>query len=149
MVIGVNKWDLIEKDSNSARRVETDIHERMKMHDFIPVVTLSALTMQRAHKALDLCITVHEERRKRVSTSELNEKLLDIVHQTPPPSTPSGREVKISYATQVRESPPVFVLFTNEAKHIPESYRRFVERALRRLFGFEGVPIAVQFRGKK
>ena len=149
VVIAVNKWDLIEKDSNSAARVEKDIHERLKMHDFIPVITMSALTKQRAHKALDICIAVHGERRKRVSTSELNDKLLEIVHETPPPSTPSGREVKISYATQVRESPPVFVLFTNEAKHIPESYRRFVERAVRRLFGFEGVPIAVQFRGKK
>ncbi len=149
VVIAVNKWDLIEKDSNSAARVEKDIHERLKMHDFIPVITISALEKQRVNKALDLCIRVHEERRKRVSTSELNEKLLEIVHETPPPSTPTGREVKISYATQVRESPPVFVLFTNEAKHIPESYRRFVERALRRLFGYEGVPIAVQFRGKQ
>ena len=149
VVIAVNKWDLIEKDSNSAARVEKDIHERLKMHDFIPVITISALEKQRVNKALDLCIQVHEERRKRVSTSELNEKLLEIVHETPPPSTPTGREVKISYATQVRESPPVFVLFTNEAKHIPESYRRFVERALRRLFGYEGVPIAVQFRGKQ
>jgi GTP-binding protein len=78
----------------------------------------------------------------------LNDRLLEVVRATPPPSTPTGREVKIYYVTQVRESPPVIVLFTNEPKHIPESYKRFVERAIRRMFGFIGVPIAVQFRQK-
>jgi len=148
-VIAVNKWDLIEKDSNTAIRVERDIRERIKTYDFVPVITISATNKQRVRKALDIAVDVYEERRKRVPTSELNDGLLEVLQRTPPPATPTGREVKISYATQVREAPPVFVLFANEPKHIPESYRRFVERSIRGLFGFTGAPIVVQFRNKR
>ena len=148
VVICVNKWDLLEKDSHSAKRIEDDIQAKVKMYDYVPIAFVSALTRQRVTKMLDTCIEVYEERKKRVKTSELNDRLLEVVRATPPPSTPTGREVKIYYVTQVRESPPVVVLFTNEPKHIPESYRRFVERAVRRMFGFHGVPIAVQFREK-
>ncbi len=149
VVIAVNKWDLIEdKDSNTAKLLERDIFERIKMFDYIPVMFVSAMTKQRLYKLLDLCIEVHDERRKRIPTSLLNDTLLEVVRETPPPATPTGREVKVYYITQVREQPPVIVLFTNEPKYIPESYRRFVERAVRTHFGYKGVPLTVQFRQK-
>jgi GTPase len=146
VVIAMNKWDIVEKDSRSAKRIETEIHERIKTHDYVPVITLSALTKQRIHKALDLCLQVHEARRKRISTSELNESLLPVLQATPPPATNTGREVKIRYATQVRTAPPVIVIFCTNHRSIPESYRRFAERAIRSAFGFIGVPLTVQFR---
>jgi GTPase len=149
VVIAVNKWDQMEKDSNTAKRFEEEIHSRIKMYDYLPVVTVSALTKQRIHKTLDLCLAVHEQRRRRVTTSELNDAMLDILHATPPPSTPTGKEIKIRYVTQVRTAPPVIVIFCSFPKHIPESYRRFVERSIRRRFGFEGVPLTVQFRTTK
>lgn len=146
IVIGVNKWDLVEKDTNTAHRLETEIHERIKTFDYIPIVFISTLTKQRIAKALDMCLQVHEERSKRISTAELNDRLLPLLAEKPPPSTPTGREVKIRYATQVRNAPPVVVFFTNHPRNIPESYRRFVERAIRDIFGFKGVPLTVQFR---
>jgi GTP-binding protein len=148
VVIGVNKWDLVEKETNTAKLFERDIFERIKMFDYLPVMFVSALTKQRLYKLLDLCLEVNEERKKRIPTSQLNDKLLEVVRETPPPATPTGREVKIYYITQVREHPPVIVLFTNEPKYIPESYRRFVERAVRTHFGYKGVPLTVQFRLK-
>jgi GTP-binding protein len=119
------------------------------MFDFVPVIFVSALTRQRIFKALELCLKVYDERSKRVPTSELNENILEILRATPPPSTPTGKQVKVFYATQVREAPPVIVIFANEAKYIPESYRRFVERRIREIWGFEGVPLTVQFRSGK
>jgi GTPase len=148
IVIAVNKWDTVEKVTNTAKILEDEIHAHVKMYDYVPIVFVSALTKQRVQKTLDLCLQVYEERRKRIPTSQLNDTMLEIMRQTPPPSTPTGREVKIFYVTQVREAPPVIVFFTNEPRYIPESYRRFVERQVRQHFGFEGVPLTVQFRQK-
>ncbi|MBN1447624.1 MAG: ribosome biogenesis GTPase Der [Bacteroidetes bacterium] len=149
VVIAVNKWDLVEKDHKTADLITKDIYARVKMFDYIPVIFVSAMTRQRVLKALDLCLTVYDERAKRIPTSELNDSILEILRTTPPPSTPTGKQVKIFYATQVREEPPVIVLFANEPKYIPESYRRFVERQIRGLWGFTGVPLTVQFRRTK
>ncbi len=149
VVIVVNKWDLVEKDHRTADLITKDIYERVKMFDYIPVIFVSALTQQRVFKTLDLCLEVYEERNKRVPTSELNDSILEILRATPPPSTPTGKQVKIRYVTQVRESPPVIVLFANEPKYIPESYRRFVTRQIRNLWQFKGVPLTVQFRSSK
>jgi GTPase len=149
LVIAVNKWDAVEKDDRSVDRITTFIHERMKMFDYVPVIFTSALTNQRVQKTLDLCLHVHEERRKRITTSELNEAVLPVLQATPPPSTPTGKEVKIRYLTQVRSAPPVIVIFCTYSRHVPESYRRFTERAIRAAFHFEGVPLVVQFRGSK
>jgi GTPase len=149
LVIAVNKWDLVEKDSKTADLIVKDIHAKIKMFDYVPVIFVSALTKQRVFKALELCLRVYDERSKRIPTAELNENILEILRATPPPSTPTGRQVKMFYATQVREAPPVIVLFANEAKYIPESYRRFVERRVREIWGFEGVPLTVQFRSGK
>lgn len=149
VVIVVNKWDLVEKDHRTADLITKDIYERVKMFDYIPVIFVSALTQQRVFKTLDLCLEVYEERNKRIPTSELNDRILEILRATPPPSTPSGKQVKIRYVTQVREAPPVIVLFANEPKYIPESYRRFVTRQIRGIWEFKGVPLTVQFRTTK
>jgi GTP-binding protein len=149
VVIVVNKWDLVEKDHRTADLITKDIYERVKMFDYIPVIFVSALTQQRVFKTLDLCLEVYAERNKRIPTSQLNERILEILRATPPPSTPSGKQVKIRYVTQVREAPPVIVLFANEPKYIPESYRRFVTRQIRGIWEFKGVPLTVQFRTTK
>jgi len=149
VVIVVNKWDIVEKDHRTADQIVKDIHAKVKMYDYIPVIFVSALTRQRVLKALDLCYEVYEERNKRIPTSQLNDRVLEILRATPPPATPSGKQVKIMYATQVREAPPVIVIFANEPKYIPESYRRFVERRIREIWEFKGVPLTVQFRKTK
>jgi GTPase len=149
IVIAINKWDIVEKDAKTADQITKEIHARVKMYDYIPVIFVSALTRQRVTKALDLCLEVYRERNKRISTSELNEHLIEILRSTPPPASPTGKQVKFFYATQVREAPPVIILFANETKHIPESYRRFVERRIREQWSFKGVPLTVQFRKNK
>lgn len=149
LVIAVNKWDAVEKDDRSARQIEQFIHERVRMYDYVPVMFISALTKQRVPKVLEACLRVHQERQKRVSTSELNDALLPVMQATPPPSTATGKEVKIRYVTQVRTAPPVIVIFCSNASSVPESYHRFTERAIRTAFGFEGVPLTVQFRSSK
>lgn len=149
VVIVVNKWDIVEKDHRTADQIVKDIHARVKMYDYIPIIFVSAMTRQRVLKALDLCFEVYEERNKRIPTSQLNDRVLEILRATPPPSTPTGKQVKIMYVTQVREAPPVIVIFANEPKYIPESYRRFVERRIREIWEFKGVPLTVQFRKTK
>ncbi len=148
IVLAVNKWDLIEKDTNTARRYEERIRESVKTFDYVPVLFISALTKQRIHRALETCVAVFDERARHIPTAELNDAILPLIEQTPPPATPVGREVKIKYVTQVRANPPVILFFCNEPKHIPESYRRFLERRLRERFGFAGVPLTLQFRRK-
>lgn len=148
IVLAVNKWDLIEKETNTARQFEIRIQEAIKMFDYVPIVFISALTKQRIAKTLDLCLQVYEERSKHISTSVLNDTMQEIIKATPPPSTPIGKEVKINYITQVKTSPPVLVFFCNEPKHVHESYRRFLERKIRENFGFIGVPLTLQFRRK-
>jgi GTPase len=148
-VIGINKWDLVDKEDTDAKTMIKEIYERIPMYSYIPVITISALTKQRIFKALEQCKTVFEERKKRIGTSELNDHLFEILRQTPPPSTPTGKYVKFYFATQVRAAPPVIILFVSEPKFIPESYRRFVEKQIRAKFGYEGVPLTVQFRKNK
>ena len=139
----------MEKDETRADIRTKEIYAKVKMFDYIPVIFVSAMTKQRVFKALDLCLEVYAEREKRVSTSELNDRIIEILRATPPPATPTGKQVKFFYVTQVREAPPVIVLFANEPKHIPESYRRFVERRIREIWSFKGVPLTVQFRKTK
>ncbi|NOY05585.1 MAG: ribosome biogenesis GTPase Der, partial [Chlorobi bacterium] len=148
IVLAVNKWDLVEKDTGTTREFEQAIFDHLKMFDYIPVVFISALTKQRISKAIALSREVFEQRNRRIPTSELNAQLRPYIEATPPPTTPTGREIKISFITQVRTAPPVFLFFTNEPKHLPESYRRFLERRLRKEFGFKGVPLTLQFRKK-
>lgn len=148
LIIAINKWDLIEKDTNTAKRYEDAIRAKMKTVDYAPLITISALTKQRIFKLIDLALKIHEERKKKIPTSQLNEVLLPEIQNTPPPATPTGKEIKIKYITQVGKHYPIFLFFANQHKYIPESYKRFLERLIRQHFGFEGVPITISFKEK-
>jgi len=148
LIIAINKWDLIEKDVNTAKRYEDAIKAKMKTVDYVPIITISALTKQRIYKLIDLAKKIHEERKKKIPTNQLNEILLPEILKTPPPATPTGKEIKIKYITQVGEHYPIFLFFANQHKYIPESYKRFLERLIRQHFGFQGVPITISFKEK-
>ncbi|MFT4605242.1 MAG: GTP-binding protein [Rhodothermales bacterium] len=147
LVIGLNKWDLVEKETNTVRDYEAKIRDRLKTLDFIPIVTFSALTGQRTGKLLEKTLEVAAKRHFRVSTSDLNEVMLPAIERHTPPMY-RNRRVKIKYVTQTKSNPPVFVFFCNAPKGIAESYRRYLENQIREAFDFEGVPMAISFRQK-
>ena len=147
VVIAVNKWDLVEKDNSTVKEFEKAIGEKLRIFDYIPLVFISAKTKQRIFKLLELAKQVHAERSKRIGTSELNKALLaDIFHY--PPSTKTGKDVRLNYVTQVKTLPPVFTFFANEPDLISTSYKRFLENKIREHWGFVGVPLSLQFRRK-
>ena len=148
LIIAINKWDLIEKETNTAREFEVSIKEKLGTVDFAPVIFISALTKQRIFKLIELSKKVQTERVKKIPTAELNDTLLPEIERNPPPASPTGKEVKIKFISQVGDHYPIFLFFSNFPKHIPDNYRRFLERLIRRTYGFEGVPITVSFRQK-
>ncbi|MCF8267980.1 MAG: ribosome biogenesis GTPase Der [Ignavibacteriales bacterium] len=148
IVIGVNKWDLIEKETNTAREFELDIREKLGPAGHAPILFISALTKQRIIKIIETAKLVNEKRKTKISTSELNDALLPVIAQITPPAAATGREIKIKYITQVGDHYPIFLFFANDVKFIPESYRRFLENTIRTKFGFEGVPMTVSFKEK-
>lgn len=148
LIIAVNKWDLVEKDSKTSIEYERDLIEKLGGIDYVPFIFISALTKQRIFKLIELAKKVNTERKKKIPTNELNEVILKEIERTPPPASPTGREIRIKYITQIGEHYPIFFLFANDTKSIPEHYRRFVERIIRKNFGFEGVPMTVSFKEK-
>ncbi len=148
IVIAVNKWDLVEKDTNTSRQFELTIKDKLGRTSYFPVIFISALTKQRIYKLIELVKEVNAERKKKIPTSELNEKLLAEIEKNPPPSTHTGREVKIKYITQVGDNYPVFLFFSNYPKDIPDHYKRFLENKIREIFGFNGVPFTLSFKNK-
>ncbi|MEM1094558.1 MAG: ribosome biogenesis GTPase Der [Bacteroidota bacterium] len=144
LVIGVNKWDLVEKETNTARDFERALVERIKLLDYVPLVFMSAMTKQRVHKLLDTALAVVEERKKRITTSRVNDFLSEAVTRHKPPMY-RNRAVRIKYGSQVRTNPPVFRFSCNQPKGVHESYRRYLENQLREAFGFEGVPLTLTF----
>lgn len=147
ILIAVNKWDLIEKDTGSIKLYESKIREHLKSYNFLQFIFVSALTKQRISKVLDDAVRIYNERQKEIKTSELNAKLGKIM-KTSPPVSKSRREVKINYITQLKSSPPVFGFFMNLPSEIQENYKRFLEDKIRENFGFKGVPITLVFRKK-
>ncbi len=147
VVLVVNKWDLIEKDTNTADQFTVALKNLLGRHTYIPIIYTSAKTGQRIWKVLDVASEVNKERQKEVSTSKLNSILLTEIERNPPSST-SGKEIKIKYITQVKTRPPVIAFFANEPKLIQENYRRFLENTIRTHFGFSGVPITLVFKQK-
>lgn len=146
IILAVNKWDLIEKDSKTAKHYEEELRSQLGTADFAPIIFISALTKQRIYKLIDLALQIYEERSKRIPTQELNDTILEEVKRIPPPATPTGREVKIKYITQVGDHYPIFLFFVNEGKYIPDSYKRFLEKTIRAKYGFSGVPLTVSFK---
>lgn len=148
LILAVNKWDLIEKETNTAKQYSDAIQRKLGSIDYVPIVYVSALTKQRIFKLIEVSKKVNEERKKKVPTSVLNEILLPEIENTPPPSSPTGKEVKIKYITQVGDHYPIFMFFSNDPRNIPEHYKRFLEKMIRRHFGFEGVPMTLSFKDK-
>lgn len=148
IILAVNKWDLIEKDTNTSHQFEVELKYRLGSLDYLPVIFISALTKQRIFKLIELAEEVHSQRKKQIPTNQLNDILLPEIERNPPPATHTGKEVKIKYITQAAGSYPVFLFFANYPKDIPEHYKRFLEKTIRRSFGFEGVPIILSFKMK-
>lgn len=146
IILAINKWDLIEKDSKTAKHYEDELRSQLGTADFIPIIFISALTKQRIYKLIDISLQIYEERSKKIPTQELNDIILDEVKKTPPPSTPNGKEIKIKYITQVGEHYPIFLFFANDNKYIPDSYKRFLEKLIRNRYGFSGVPMTISFK---
>lgn len=147
IVILVNKWDLVEKDTGSVKEFTQKILAKTAPFTDIPVLFISALTKQRIHRAVETAIKVYENRKKRIKTSKLIDVMLPIIQATPPPAV-KGKYVKIKYATQLPTKTPQFAFFANFPQHVKEPYKRFVENQLRKNFDFNGVPIQVYFRKK-
>ncbi|PJA95797.1 MAG: ribosome biogenesis GTPase Der [Ignavibacteriales bacterium CG_4_9_14_3_um_filter_34_10] len=148
IILAINKWDLVEKDTNTSKYYENEIKRNLGSLDYIPIIFISALTKQRIFKLVELAKQIAEERKKKIPTSVLNETLLEEIAKTPPASTPNGKEIKIKYITQVGEKYPIFFFFANDVKYIQDSYRRFLEKLIRRNFGFKGVAITITFKDK-
>ncbi|MEW9081312.1 ribosome biogenesis GTPase Der [Caldanaerobacter subterraneus] len=142
IIILVNKWDIVEKDSNTYKEYTEMIREKLAFISFAPILFISAKTGQRIHKVLETVYKVWEEYNKRITTGLLNNVLNEAMLMFPPPSS-KGRPVKIYYATQVGTKPPTFVIFVNEPELLHFSYVRFLENTIRQNFGFEGVPIVI------
>jgi GTPase len=148
IIIVLNKWDLVpEKETNLLREFEQYIHGKVKTLHYIPIISISALTGQRIERVLDLSKKVIEERKKKISTSKLNDFISEILKERPLPIK-RGRKLKIQYAVQVKSNPPVFKFFMNNPQELPANYRRFLENKIREHFGFAGVPITMVFRQK-
>jgi GTPase len=144
-VIAANKWDLVEKNDQTALAYERSLRALLRIYDYAPIVFVSALQKQRIHKLMDIAKSVFSEQRKHIPTKKLNDLLLKDIDMTPPSSS-SGKEIRIKYITQVKSDHAAFAFFTNEPKLVQEKYRRFLERRLREHFSFIGVPVSVYFR---
>jgi GTP-binding protein len=147
IVILVNKWDKIDKDTHTAKEYTERIKERIAPFTDVPVVFMSALNKQRILKAIDEALEVARNRRRKIKTSELNATLLPIIKDNPPPAT-KGKHVKIKYITQLPTYTPKFAFFANLPQYIKEPYKRFLENQIRKHWNFKGVPIEIYFRQK-
>lgn len=147
LVILVNKWDLMEKETNTAKEYTALLKEKISPFSDVPVLFISVLEKQRIFKALDLAKEVHQNRMQKIKTSELNEIMLEIIERTPPPSH-RGHFIKIKYVTQLPTYFPSFAFFCNHPKHVKQNYRLFLENQMRKHFNFTGVPISIFFREK-
>lgn len=147
VIILVNKWDLIEKDTMSTRDYENKIKEELKPFTDVPILFVSALTKQRLLKALETTVQVFENRKQRISTSKFNDFMLKLIETYPPPAV-KGKYVKIKYCMQLPTPTPQFVFFANLPQYVPEAYKRFLENKIRENWDFSGVPIDIYIREK-
>ena len=147
IVILVNKWDLIEKSTKTAQKFEDQIKKKIAPFTDVPIVFVSALEKQRLLKGLETAIKVYKNRSQRITTSVLNEVMLPLIENIPPPAV-KGKYIRIKYCTQLPTKTPTFVFFANLPKYIKEPYKRYIENQLRENFDFSGVPIQIYFRKK-
>ena len=147
IVILVNKWDLVEKENNTAKAYEAAIRKEIEPFIDVPIIFVSALNKQRIYKAIETAVEVYNNRTKRIPTRQLNEVMLPIIENYPPPAI-KGKYVKIKFCTQLPTPMPQFAFFANLPQYVKDPYRRFIENKLRENFDFKGVPIDVYFRQK-
>lgn len=147
LVILVNKWDLVEKDTKTTKDFETYIKKQIEPFVDVPIVFISALTKQRIYKAIETAVKVFKSRSRRIKTSQLNEDLLPIIDRTPPPAL-KGKYVKIKFITQLPTAHPQFAFFCNLPQYVKEPYKRFLENKLRSIYDFSGVPVTIFMRKK-
>jgi len=147
LIVVVNKWDLAEKDDKASAKYEKAAGEKAPFLKFVPFLFTSALTGQRVTRVLDLLLEVEAERAKRISTSEVNEKLTELVARRQP-SQAAGREVKLNYATQVETEPPTIAVFGNAPDLVEEHYVRYLHNGFRSYWGFTGNPLRIVLRRK-
>jgi len=147
IVVLVNKWDLVEKDHKSVKEFEKVIRQQMEPFTDVPIVFISTLTKQRIFKAIETAVEVYQNRNKKIKTSKLNEVMLPIIENYPPPAY-KAKYVKIKYVMQLPTPQPQFAFFCNLPQYVKDPYKRFLENKLREHFGFNGVPISIYMRKK-
>ena len=147
IVILVNKWDLVEKDTMSARDYETKIRRELEPFTDVPIIFVSALTKQRLLKALEETVKVYESRKQRISTSKFNDHMLKLIENFPPPAL-KGKYVKIKYCMQLPTPTPQFVFFANLPQYVKDPYKRYLENKIRENWDFSGVPMDIYIREK-
>ncbi len=147
VVIVVNKWDLIEKETNTMKEWREFLEKKIAPYNDVPIIFTSVINKQRIMEVLETAMRVYANRERRIPTSQLNDYILPIIEETPPPST-KGKYIRIKYATQLASPTPTFAFFVNLPQYIREPYRRFLENKLRAEWDFSGVPIQIFFRQK-
>ena len=147
VIILVNKWDLVGKETNTLRDYEASVKEQIAPFTDVPVIFVSALTKQRLIKSIETAVDVFQKRKNKIQTSKFNDTMLEIVKNFPPPAI-KGKYVKIKYCMQLPTQTPQFVFFCNLPQYVRDPYRRFVENKLREIYDFSGVPITIYFRQK-
>lgn len=147
VIILVNKWDLIEKDTMSTRDYEQKIRKELEPFTDVPILFISALTKQRLLKALEASVQVFESRKQRIPTSKFNDFMLKVIERYPPPAL-KGKYVKIKYCMQLPTPTPQFVFFANLPQYVKDPYKRFLENQIRQQWDFSGVPIDIYIREK-
>ena len=148
LILVVNKWDLVEKETNTAPQFEKAAVQRYPFLGFVPFLFASALTGQRIRKTLDLILEVHAERGRRIETHEVNEVLAELLRRQPPPHH-RGRPVKLKYATQIATAPPTFAAFANYPREVPDHYIRYLLNGFREHWKFTGVPVRLRIRSSR
>ena len=146
-IIGVNKWDLVDRKNVDATIYRESIKTKLRIYDFVPIVFISALKKQNIQKLLSKSLEIQESVKLKIKTSELNNYFLPLIEETPPFSK-TGKEIRIKYITQVESKLPTFAFFTNLPEEVSITYKRFLENKLRERLKFEGIPIRLVFKQK-
>ncbi len=147
VILAVNKWDLVEKDTHTADEFTREIYDSVAHYSYVPIIYISALSGQRVPKVMTMVQELHAENHKRIGTSELNDFLAQTIARKHPPAK-SGKFIKFMYVTQSEVAPPTFLFFVNHPRLIAKSYIYYLTNQLRESFGFSGVPIRLKFRQK-
>jgi GTPase len=148
LIIVVNKWDLVEKETATAPAFEKHLRERAPSLRWVPIIFTSTVTGQRVQKTLDLVLEVAAQRARRIPTAEVNEVVRELAERQPPPHF-RGKSVRLQYTTQGGVNPPTFVFFVNHKDGVTENYRRYLYNGFRARWGFIGTPLRLRFRGRR